>query len=238
MTSLDLQRVQAFVAREVEAFHRARLNVFDSLDLSKLAKRKNPYLARAKNVTRAQDLVEHWLNAYLSSSEEEHFGRFMECLAVFIAGETCDVVPDAPQGVDLLFLREGVYHIVQIKSGPHWGNADQHKSLKQNFMQASAFYAPKAHACTLGICYGRQNLTTNGIYTKRVGKHFWGFISGDSELYLNLIEPIGYQARHHNEAYQRERDARINLLTAQVLATFCKSNGEIDWQTLVMQACG
>jgi hypothetical protein len=238
MKPLDLRRVEAFVEHEIGVFHRARLSVFESLDLSKLAKRKNPYLARAKNVTRAQDLVEHWLNAYLSSSEEEHFGQFMERLAVFIASETCDIVPNAPKGVDLVFLRAGVYHIVQIKSGPNWGNADQHKSLKQNFIDAGAFYAPRAYACTLGICYGRQKLTTSDVYTKRVGKHFWHFISDDPQLYLTMVEPIGYQARQRNEAYQRERDARLNVLTGQVLSEFCKPNGEIDWQALVKRACG
>ncbi|NPV76357.1 MAG: hypothetical protein HPY59_08260 [Anaerolineae bacterium] len=44
----------------------------------------------------------------------------------------------------------------------------------------------------------RQNRTTftNEGYLKVVGQNFWTFISGNQQLYAELIEPVGYRAKN------------------------------------------
>ncbi len=234
MRPLDIVLVQEFVEREIGGFHQSRLNVFNRLNLRDIVKRKNPYLVRAKNITLASQLVTHWLTAYLSSSEEELFGQFMEKLAIFIASQTCDVIANPLQGVDLLFKNGETVHIVQIKSGPNWGNSDQQRRLRQNFAEAKAIVEQVSPLvqCTLGICYGKKRPTTNGSYQTLTGSSFWKFISGNERLYIDIVEPIGYHAREHNAQYQLQYDQHINILTAQVLNEFCV-NGEIHWESLL-----
>jgi hypothetical protein len=70
-------------------------------------------------------------------------------------------------------------------------------------------------------------------YLKVVGQNFWYFISENESLYTDIIEPIGYRAREHNEAYSEERDRVINRFTRLLLTSFCKPDGSIDWLKLV-----
>ena len=88
MESLDFDQVREYVNENVVDFHQWRIRLLENLKLRDLLK-KNPYLFRAKNITKAQDLVESLLDARLSSSEERLFGDFLEDLAIFIVGQTC-----------------------------------------------------------------------------------------------------------------------------------------------------
>ncbi|MCP4361921.1 MAG: hypothetical protein GY796_28245, partial [Chloroflexi bacterium] len=38
-------------------------------------------------------------------------------------------------------------------------------------------------------------------YLKVVGQNFWYLISENKDLYTDIIEPIGYRAKQHNEAF-------------------------------------
>jgi hypothetical protein len=88
MDSLDLGQVCEYVNENIVDFHQWRIRLLENLRLGDLLK-KNPYLFKAKNITKAQDLVEGLLDARLSSSEERLFGDFLEDLAIFIVGQTC-----------------------------------------------------------------------------------------------------------------------------------------------------
>ena len=72
MNSLDFDEVREYVNEHVVDFHQWRIRLLENLKLRELLK-KNPYLFRAKNITKAQDLVEGLLDARLSSSEERLF---------------------------------------------------------------------------------------------------------------------------------------------------------------------
>lgn len=93
MEKLSLVDVSEYVNENIVDFHQRRIKSLESLTLDKLLK-KNPYLFKAKNISTAGQLIESLLDAFLSSSEEKLFGDFLENLAVFIAGKTC-------QGINL-----------------------------------------------------------------------------------------------------------------------------------------
>jgi len=124
MNALDLDKVCEYVNEHVVDFHQWRIRLLENLKLWDLLK-KNPYLFKAKNITKAQDLVEGLLDARLSSSEERLFGDFLEDLAIFIVGKTCGGHKSTAQGVDLEFMNVGVHYVVSVKSGPNWGNSSQ-----------------------------------------------------------------------------------------------------------------
>jgi hypothetical protein len=153
MRPLDIGQVTEFVEENITEFHEKKLQSLEKLDLKKLLKRKNPYLFRAKNILRASDLVDYLLNAYLSSSEEEIFGK----------------------------------------------RQSRHEST----------------------------------FSTMIGQRFWHFISGNPNLYTDIIEPIGHQARQHNERFLLQKEKLFNQALKNLLEEFC-DDGVINWQKIVM----
>ena len=77
-----ISEVRNYVEANIGNFHSKRLQRLETLKLSEILKRKNPYLFKAKNILTAQDLVKTLLDAHLSSQEETIFGDFLEGLAI------------------------------------------------------------------------------------------------------------------------------------------------------------
>jgi hypothetical protein len=121
--------------------------------------KKNPYLFKAKNILTAERLVESILQAYLSSSEEEIFGEFLESLAIFIAGKTLGGRKAHGTGIDLEFEQDGIIYLVSIKSGVNWGNSSQYAALRERFKKAVQILKQsksiKSVQPVLASCYGK-----------------------------------------------------------------------------------
>ncbi len=130
MNDLNLDEVKEYVNENIVDFHQRRLKLLEELKLEKLLT-KNPYLFKAKNLGTSLALVTDLLTAFLSSSEEQLFGGFLEGLAVFVAERTCRGHKSTAQGVDLEFFNNDVHYVVSIKSGPNWGNGSQQDKLVQ-----------------------------------------------------------------------------------------------------------
>ena len=84
-----------------------------------------------------------------------------------------------------------------------------------------------------GCCYGRNNNPDKGDYYKYCGQKFWEFISGDSNLYIGIIEPLGYKAKQKNEEFIKLYSQMINKFTREFGNDFCDRNGAIKWVKLV-----
>ena len=241
MNPLDLDKVREYVNENIGVFHDGRISSLQNLELRDLLK-KNPYMFRAKNILTASDTVNGFMDAFLSSSEEEQFGMFLEGLAIFVAQQTTGGYKSTSKGVDLEFVNRGVHHIVQIKSGPNWGNSSQQNQLQTNLIaavsQAKRRNKDRQVLAVLGICYGKTRTNFLRGYLKVVGQNFWYFISEDRHLYTEIIEPIGYRAREHNERYLCSRAAAINKMTKEFLDDFCRTSGAIDWNRLIEATCG
>lgn len=236
-SSIDLDEIRNYVNENIVDFHKRRLLIISELTLHRLTS-KNPYLLRAKNLTKASDVIEQTLEAFLSSSEEKLFGDFLEDLAIFIASRAIGGRKSTAPGMDLEFEANGIYYIVSIKSGTNWGNSSQHAKLALDFSGAERTLRQSAHVKNvikiLGICYGKtKTVITNSGYFKVVGQNFWTLISGDKDLYIEIIEPLGYRAREHNEKYYQERNKISNILTQKFIEQFCLEDGSIDWIKLV-----
>lgn len=237
MQPLNLSDVVQFVEDNIGEFHERRLASLKRLKLSEVLKRKNPYLFKAKDINVAHDLVKLLLDAHLSSQEETIFGEFLEKLAIFVCGRVFNGRKSSAEGIDLEFTRGGVIYIVSIKSGPNWGNSSQQDKLEQDLKNAVARVKQSRRTANvqavLGICYGKTKTTYLRGYMKIVGQNFWYLISGDKDLYKNIIEPVGYRAREHNENYYAERDKVINRFVLEFMQRFCAEDGAIDWPRLV-----
>ena len=236
MKSIEISDVRTYVENNIGSFHLKRLENLEKLKLSKILKRKNPYLFKAKNILTAQDLVKILLDAHLSSQEETIFGDFLEGLAIFINERAYGGKKSSAEGIDLEFNKNDIRYIVAIKSGPNWGNSRQISKMKDDFRRAKRILRTSKSNLQIvainGCCYGRNNKPDKGDYFKFCGQMFWEFISDNQNLYVEIIEPLGHKAKEKNEAFLEAYSRIINKFTLEFSQKFC-IDGKIDWNTLV-----
>ncbi len=237
MNQLNLEDVRRYVEDNIHDFHDRRLKSLDKLELKKILKRKNPYLFKAKNMLTAEQIIKSFVDAHLSSNEETIFGDWLENLAVYINGIVYNGRKSSTTGMDLEFDKDGVRYIVNIKSGPNWCNSSQKDKMVAEFKKAAKTLRTSQsdiHVVAVnGCCYGIDNNPDKGSYYKYCGQRFWEFISGNSELYTDIVEPLGYKAKEKNDEFDEKYSQKINQFTLEFLKDFCKSNGDIDWEYLV-----
>ncbi len=241
MKKIDIEQIYEYMETHISIFHQRRLDYIQKkIDLLKILKHKNPYLFKAKNILTAQDLIKGFVDAFLQSQEETLFGDFMEGLAFFI----CDKVHGAEKskltGIDLESEIGDIIYAVQIKAGWNWGNSSQIRQLRIDFENAKKILSEetgKEVVAINGCCFGKDNKPDKDGYLKLCGQRFWEFISGDTNLYIDIIEPIGHKAKQKNEEFLESYAQIINKLTLEFSQDFCE-NGKINWARLVKYNSG
>lgn len=208
------------------------------LKLKDVLKRKNPYLFKVKNIITAGDFVKTILDAFLSSQEESLFGGFLEELAIYICNHVYNGNKSSSEGIDLEFVKDNAKYIVAIKSGPNWGNSSQIKRMIDNFKKAKRILGTNTSLSSNviavnGCCYGKENSADKGDYLKLCGQRFWAFVSGNDNLYTELIEPLGHNAKEKNEQFVEEYSKVINKFSREFIEMFCDSTGAILWEKVI-----
>lgn len=237
MKKLNLTDVSHYVEKNIGNFHEKRIQSLGNLKLVQVLKRKNPYLYKAKYVLTAERIIREIVDAHISSSEEGIFGDWLEGLAIFINEKVYGGKKSGIVGIDLEFDKDDKRYIVNIKSGPNWGNSSQIKKMVSDFKTAKKTLRTSNSNLNVvavnGCCYGRDKHPDKGDYFKYCGQSFWEFISGYEDLYTGIIEPLGHKAKEKNEDFINSYSQMINKFTKEFAIEFCKSNGEIDWEKIV-----
>ena len=119
MKKINYEKLNTFIISYViQPFYKIRLERLGSVSLEIIAKRKNPYLFKAKNIETAGDLAKAILDAFLSSQEETIFGDLMENLSIHVCRQVFDG-EKAEEGkyrsVDLIFNREDKFYNCRYK---------------------------------------------------------------------------------------------------------------------------
>jgi hypothetical protein len=237
MNEKTRELIRNYVVENIDTFHLERIKRLRNLKLNNVLKNKNPYLFRCKNLNLAADLMTAVLDARLSSSEEGSFGSFLEHLAIYVSEITGGGFKSAAEGIDIELVRGKTRYLVAVKSGKNWGNSTQYATLKRNFRRAIQVIhqaRPREQVQpTLGICYGNFRTKHTGDYLHIGGQSFWHLISGDRNLYIDLIEPLGYKAEDHDAIFRQEKDNTYNRLIREFANEYCDPSGAIDWAKLV-----
>ncbi len=244
MMSRHYQDFYDYLAQHViEPFYAVRLNNLNELRLKSVLKRKNPYLFKAKNIELAGDLVKSIIDAFLSSQEETIFGNLLEGFAIHVSKTLYGGFKSELKSVDLEFKRKKSYHIVGIKSGIHWGNSDQINKMRDNFKLSREVLRKRGVKSEIiavnGCIYGKDNVPfkihsdPDKQYFKYAGQAFWGFISGDDQLYREIITPIDEEARQKDEKFKKAYAAKINEMTQDFVTDFMTTDNQIDWLKLI-----
>lgn len=207
-----------------------------ALKLEQLLKRKNPYLFRSKHLETAAEFVTALVDDHVSSAGETQFGNFLEGVAIHVAEQVHGGKKSAVKGVDLEFDVNGERNIVAIKSGPNWGNASQIAKMKLDFKAAAKTLRTSNSGLRIkavnGCCYGRDDSPDKGDYFKLCGQRFWEYLSRSDALYIDLIKPLGLEAKRQGEAFREQRVAKLNQFTTAFGQRFCV-NGPINWELLL-----
>ncbi|MDO4574072.1 MAG: PmeII family type II restriction endonuclease [Planctomycetia bacterium] len=238
MKSLDIQSVVQYVAENIGSFHQQRLVRLETLKLKDILKKKNPYLFKAKNCLTPETIVRSCADAFVSSNEETIFGDWLEGLAIFINKQVYGGWKSGILGIDLEFDKDSTRYIVTIKSGPNWANSSQVRKMLDCFSTAKKILHTSRSKITVvavnGCCYGRDDTPyKKADYYKYCGQRFWEFISGNPELYLDIIEPLGYRAKEKNDTFWELYSAKITCFTRIFDKDFTLKDGRIDWKKLV-----
>ncbi len=238
MKKLNLRDVTRYVEENIGTFHQQRIASIDALKLSQVLKRKNPYLFRAKYMLTAEQIVKGLVDAHISSNEETIFGDWLEGLAIFINRKVYGGWKSGIPGIDLEFNKDNIRYIVTIKSGPNWGNSRQTRDMIANFNSARKTLRTSNSKLQVeavnGCCYGRDNRPyKKANYYKYCGQKFWEFVSGNADLYIEIIEPLGHKAKEKNEDFMKSYSQMINKFTREFANGYCKDDGSIDWDKLV-----
>ena len=154
------------------------------------------------------------LDPYLSSSIETTFGSWMEKLAIDIACNVYGGFKSSIKGIDFEMIKDDVYYIFQVKSGPNWGNASQIESLERHFQNAKRQLAKSVKMPIVainGCMYGTAE-EYKSVYWKYCGKKFWELVSGDSGIYLKLIDLLSYKSKEYNDQFDIEYSNYCGLL--------------------------
>ncbi len=237
MKKLKLSDVTKYVEENISDFHQRRIASLNELKLDKVLKKKNPYLFKAKHYFEANDIIESLVSAFVSSNEETIFGNWLEGLAIFINQRVYGGWKSGIPGIDLEFDHENTRYIVTIKSGPNWGNSGQIAKMKADFVSAKKTLRTsnsKLHITAVnGCCYGRDENFDKGDYFKYCGQRFWTFISGEENLYSDIVEPLGHKAKERNEEFLQSYGSMKNKFTLEFAQQYCLEDGSIDWMKLV-----
>ena len=238
MNELSMKDVTQYVEDNIGVFHEKRLKSLDNLKLSDVLKRKNPYLFKAKNTITSEQIIRGIVDAHISSNEETIFGDWLEGLAIFVNQKVYNGWKSGINGIDLEFDKDNTRYIVNIKSSKNWANSSQIPKMISQFSSAKKTLRTSNSKLNIvavnGCCYGKDNNPDKGEYYKYCGQEFWTFISGNENLYLDIIEPLGHNATERNKEYQILYSQMINKFTVQFLNEFCKENGKVDWEKLVV----
>ncbi|HHX22069.1 MAG TPA: cytosolic protein [Clostridiales bacterium] len=234
---IDPKDIQQFVEDHIVEFHDSRIRRLSQLNLQDVLRRKNPYLFRAKNITTVDELIRQLLVAFSSSQEETIFGEFLEKLAIYSCQLAKGGFKSGIENIDLEFEEDGTRYIITIKSGPNWGNSSQIRKMVDDFNKAKIILRTqnrRQHIVAInGCCYGRDRKPDKGSYFKLCGQEFWQFITGESEYYATIIEPLGYRAKEKNDAYMASFSQLINRFSHEFYDLYCLPDGRIDREQLL-----
>jgi hypothetical protein len=232
-----IEDVYVYTENNIGSFHQKRIQSLDNLKLTNILKRKNLYLFKAKYVLTADQIVRGIVDAHISSNEETIFGDWLEGLAIFINKIVFGGIKSGITGIDLEFDNNGTRYIITIKSGPNWGNSRQIAEMKSSFIRAKKTLRTSNSKLNVvainGCCYGKDANPDKGDYFKYCGQEFWSFISGNNELYSEIIEPLGFKAKEKNEEFVKSYSQIVNKFTKEFTNEYCLQNGEIDWLKLI-----
>ena len=206
----------------------------ENLSPRQLVAAKNPFLFRARVQSDAELLATMMIDAFVSSSEETMFGNVLEDIAVAICHHAKGGRKSSTPNIDLEYDDGGQRTIIQVKSGPNWGNSRQRAKLVDDFRSATAVLRQGSNLQVRpveGVCYGPSTTRELGSHIQLIGNDFWRDISDWRGTARNVLRVIGHHAGNGlTEVRDDARDRMVSHLQTEGVVT---GNGRVRWGRLL-----
>jgi hypothetical protein len=235
MNSINMTDFNAEVKRLIRDYEDSLLLDIKKLKLEPILKKKNTLLGASEPIETAHDYTKWCLDNWLASSKESKFGlNVLEPLVIYVASKTRKIIHTTFVGIDLVVEDDDYIDLIQGKSGPHWGNADQiqHMIFNMKCAEQSIQNILNGRECRFInlCCYGTDGPSTKNGYLKFCGQECWEYLTGETNFYLKLIEPI--RNARDSVAFRFEYTKALNLLTKECSDLLLKSDGSMNWDAL------
>ena len=184
-----------FIAAVSRSFTRRQLEMLRSLDLD--AMYPNPFLIQSLNLSTPDEVVR--LNVYAAATRSivTSFGMVVQNML----SATSESVHKVRSGWDLLKVKDGVNHWVQVKSGTN----DMDKDQIVYWAEQIGKVEESGEKGYIGMTYGkRDNQTVTLSLLKSylpdqelktlIGRELWDFLSGDPELHSRILDILRREA--------------------------------------------
>lgn len=194
------------------------------------------YILRTEQERLVSSLIKQLIDEYFSDIQKVIFEEFCRTMVFDFCKMKDYATRSSLHGIDLELDKDEVHYLIHVNGDTKWGNSSQIIYMVDAFKKAqSILHASNAKSqirFVNGCCYGIENKPDKGDYIKLCGQQFWEFISGNNQLYIEIIEPLGYRAKERNQEFLEEYSRLINLFTQEFMNNFCM-DGRINWEKLV-----
>ena len=195
---------------------------------------KNPFLFRARVKSDANLLATMMIDAFLSSSEETMFGNVLEEIAIAVCFHAKGGRKSSTANIDLEYDNGGERTIVQVKSGPNWGNSRQRSKLVDDFRSATSVLRQGSNLqvrSVEGVCYGPSNAKDLGSHIRLIGNDFWYDISDWHGTANKVLKIIGQHAG--NGLLDVREEARAKMVSYLQSTGAVTPTGKVRWKVLL-----
>lgn len=147
-----------------------------------LIKRTNPY--RLSEYDNDVEFIDDMIKTYLDKSWTTIHGKLMEQVQIEVSGGK----KTNETGVDIEFIDKNIF--VGSKSSPYWSNSDQRKSMLNN----SKNLKESKNCEVFVVCSYGKTTQKYEHYTQLAGQKGWEFLTGDSKMYIKIMN--GFEVNH------------------------------------------
>ena len=230
------ERLDLFLEEGFSQIDQSLKIVIDRVTPEQILSEFDPYFLAAQDIHTAHDLVDQTFRSYLGRIEKESIEVLLKRLAADVCGRIYGCKTESAKGVDLEFVKEDIVYLICVKPDPGWGSTQQVSHMVANLKSAKRNLRIKNPELSVGVIigclYGRDEQFDKGEYWKLCGQRFWAFISGNDDLYIQIIESLVHRAKQRNDDFQKSYARAINRLEREVLTDFV-SNDLVDWDRLI-----
>lgn len=195
---------------------------------------KNPFLFRARVESDANLLATMMIDAFISSSEETMFGNVLEAIAVAVCSHAKGGRKSSAANIDLEYDEDGVRTIVQVKSGPNWGNSRQRSKLVDDFRSATRVLRQGGNLqvrAVEGVCYGPSSTKDLGSHVRLIGNNFWYDISGWNGTANRVLRIVG---KHSGNGLLEVRGEACDRMVTHLKNVGAVTDaGKVRWKVLL-----
>ena len=172
----------------------------ENLELDQLLQTSNPYFFAREAEDTTSDIISTLIAIHLNSQEKTIFGDLLEALAHHVCKIARGGKISEIDGVDLEFGDGDTLYLISLESSANSDYPNQIRQTQTDSRKAYQSLSPGIPDLRIqavnGFFYGQTSNTFDHEQCwKLSGQRFWELISGETDFYTRIIEPLASRWR-------------------------------------------